>query len=115
MKLNTTHFDLLCLLEQRSNLNQRDMASELEISLGKANYCLKALCDKGYLKIKKFNSSKRKALYIYHLTPKGIQAKANLTVQFLKHKMTEYDQLKVEIKELDQEVQRLSELGLLRK
>jgi len=68
MKLNPTHFDLLRLLEQRSNLNQRDIASELEISLGKANYCLKALIDKGYLKIKKFNSSKRKALYIYHLT-----------------------------------------------
>jgi EPS-associated MarR family transcriptional regulator len=113
MKLNPTHFDLLRLLEQRSNLNQRDIASELEISLGKANYCLKALIDKGYLKIKKFNSSKRKALYIYHLTPKGIQAKANLTVQFLKHKMAEYDQLKKDIKELDQEVQRLQELGQL--
>jgi EPS-associated MarR family transcriptional regulator len=113
MKLNPTHLGLLRLLEQRSNLNQRDIASELEISLGKANYCLKALIDKGYLKIKKFNSSKRKALYIYHLTPKGIQAKANLTVQFLKHKMVEYDQIKKDIKELDQEVQRLQELGML--
>lgn len=113
MKLNPTHFDLLRLLEQRSNISQRDIASELQISLGKTNYCLKALIDKGYLKIKIFNNSKHKASYIYHLTPKGLQAKANLTVQFLKRKMTEYDQIKKDIKELDQEVQRFYELGML--
>jgi EPS-associated MarR family transcriptional regulator len=113
MKLNTTHFDLLRLLEQRSNLNQRDISSELQISLGKTNYCLKALIDKDYLKFLKFNNSKHKVSYIYHLTPKGLQIKANMRVQFLKRKMTEYDKIKQEIKKLDQDVQRFY-LGFLK-
>jgi EPS-associated MarR family transcriptional regulator len=112
MELNTTHFNLLRLLEQKSNINQRAIATELQISLGKANYCLNTLIKKGY--IKTIKTDKNKFLYIYKLTSKGLQTKAKLTVQFLKRKMAEYDKLQAEIEELNQEVQRLSELGMLR-
>lgn len=111
MELNTTHFNLLCLLEQKSNINQRTIASELQISLGKANYCLIHLIKKGYIKTEKTKNNH--FLYIYHITSKGLQTKAKLTVQYLKQKRIEYKKLQTEIEQLDREVQRLSELGLL--
>ena len=73
------------------------MASELGFSLGKLNYCLRALKNKGLIKIKNFNKNKNKLNYIYVLTPKGIAAKTKLTLNFMKRKMAEYDELKSEI------------------
>jgi len=111
MQLNITHFNLLRLLEQNSNINQRAIARELQISLGKANYCLIKLINDGYIKTTK--TGKNKFLYIYKLTSKGIQTKAKLTVKYLKSKIEKSKQLQAEIEELNQEVQRLSELGML--
>ena len=81
------------------NLNQRDLATELNFSLGKINYCLKELKVKGFIKMNNFKKSKNKMKYIYVLTPGGIAAKTKLTLNFMKRKMQEYDELKKEINE----------------
>ena len=105
MQLNITHFNLLRLLEKKSNINQRAIARELQISLGKANYCLISLINDGYIKTTK--TGKNKFLYIYKLTSKGLETKAKLTVQFLKRKIAESHKLQTEIEELNQEVKAL--------
>ena len=79
------------------NLSQRDLAEELGFSLGKLNYCLKELKLKGFVKMNNFKRSKNKIKYIYVLTPGGIAAKTKLTINFMKRKMKEYDELKKEI------------------
>ena len=79
------------------NLNQRDLAEELGFSLGKLNYCLKELKIKGFIKMNNFKKSKNKMKYIYVLTPGGITEKTKLTINFMKRKMQEYDELKREI------------------
>lgn len=84
-------------------MSQRQIARELGISLGKANYCLKALIEKGLLKAGNFRNSKNKLAYAYKLTPKGIEEKASVTVRFLKKKINEYEQLQKEIDELRKE------------
>lgn len=84
-------------------MTQRELARALGISLGGLNYCLQALLDKGWVKIHNFQSSKRKLAYAYLLTPAGIAEKAALTGRFLKRKMEEYEQLRAEIKSLQQE------------
>ena len=76
------------------------MAANLNLSLGKLNYCMKALKDKGFLKIKNFKNNKNKLNYIYLLTPKGIYHKTQLTINFLKVRAREYDELKKELKDL---------------
>ena len=78
---------------------QRQMAKELGFSLGKLNYCIKSLKNKGLIKIQNFKKNKNKLKYIYILTPKGITEKANLTIGFMKRKMEEYDELKNELKD----------------
>lgn len=98
---------LLKLLETNPNLSQRELASKLGVSLGKANYCLKALLDKGWIKVHNFRNSPNKLSYAYLLTPKGIEAKASMTVQFLARKMREYEVLKKEIEELSVDVEAL--------
>ena len=97
------HFRVLRLLEGNPQMNQRDLAAAAGVSLGKTNYCINALLDKGLIKVQNFKSSKRKLAYAYLLTPAGIAEKAALTQRFLRRKMEEYDALKVEIEQLKQE------------
>lgn len=87
-------------------MTQRELASALGISLGAVNYCLKALADKGWLKIMSFKNNPSKLGYLYLLTPDGIVAKARLTVRFLKRKRIAYDELRAEIEALEKEVLR---------
>jgi len=100
-----TRYKLLKLLEQHPDMNQRELAEELGISLGKTNYCLKALIEKGWVKAGNFSRSKDKIKYAYLLTPKGIEEKARVTLQFLKRKQTEYENLVEELEELRQEAE----------
>ena len=97
------HFRVLRLLEGNPQMNQRDLAAAAGVSLGKTNYCVNALLDKGLIKVQNFKSSKRKLAYAYLLTPAGIAEKAALTQRFLTRKMEEYDALKAEIDQLKQE------------
>jgi len=97
------HLKVLRLLELNPRINQRDLAEGLGVSVGKTNYCLKALLDKGLIKIQNFRNSQNKLAYVYLLTPAGISAKAELTTQFLKHKVAEYELLEREIELLRQE------------
>ena len=99
-----THLRALRLLEAVPSLSQRDLADQLGISLGKANFCLNALLDRGLLTALRFKSSKNKLGYAYLLTPAGLAEKALLTSSFLKRKMDEYEALKVEIELLTAEV-----------
>ncbi len=99
-----THLKLLRHLEENPDVTQRELARELGISLGKANYCLKALINKGLIKAKNFKNSANKRAYLYKLTPTGIEAKARISVAFLRRKMREYEQLKQEIDQLQNEV-----------
>ena len=98
--VNTDKEEYLKLLRKIGNdpkISQRDLSSELDMSLGKINYCLKALKSKGLIKIKNFEKSTDKIKYLYVLTPKGIVEKTNITIRFMKLKMKEYDELKKEL------------------
>ena len=99
-----THLRLLRLLDSQPGLSQRALANELGISLGKTNYCLKALVDKGWIKIRNFRNSANKLGYLYLLTPRGLERKASITVRFLREKRAEYETLKREIELLKHEV-----------
>lgn len=99
------HHRLLRLIEQRPELTQREAAELLGFSVGKVNYCLKALVDRGYVKLANFRRNPNKVrTYGYLLTPAGIDAKTKLTVRFLRRKMHEYEQLEQEIAALMSEV-----------
>ena len=93
-------YQLLKSLEQDANLTQRQLSEELGISLGKVNYCLKSLIQKGFVKINNFKNSNHKLQYSYLLTPKGIEEKAKLTIEFLKLKTEEYNALKEEVERI---------------
>ena len=97
MIIQQDEFNLLRKIGKNSKSSQREMAKDLGISLGKLNYCLKALKNKGLIKIKNFEKNKRKLNYLYILTPKGIAEKTFLTINFMKRKMKEYDELKIEL------------------
>ena len=97
MKNNPDHFNVLRKLKKNPESTQRELAEELGFSLGKLNYCLKALKNKGLIKIENFKKNPNKIYYIYVLTPKGIAAKTKLTVNFMKLKMKEYDELRKEV------------------
>ena len=92
------HFKVLRKIQKDPEHSQRKMADELGFSLGKLNYCLKALRQKGFIKIKNFKKNPKKLNYLYVLTPKGISEKTKLTINFMKRKMKEYDELKKELK-----------------
>ena len=92
------HFDLLRKIKERPASTQRELASELGFSLGKINYCLKSLKKKGHIKLKNFQNNKNKINYAYILTPRGLTIKTKLTVNFMKRKMKEYDELSKELK-----------------
>lgn len=98
------HLKVLRLLQDNPDITQRQMASELGISLGGLNYCLKALVAKGWVKMDNFNRSPNKMKYSYLLTPRGVKAKGTLTARFLKRKLAEYEALKGEIEALRTEV-----------
>ena len=98
-----TRFKLMRLLEANPELSQRDAARELGISLGKVNYGLQALIQKGWVKASRFKNSHNKAAYMYLLTPRGIEEKASLTLSFLQLKMREYEALRTEIEQIRQE------------
>tara|TARA_B100001989_G_C24133542_1_gene266701 strand:+ start:226 stop:522 length:297 start_codon:yes stop_codon:yes gene_type:complete len=97
MKNKEDHFKILRKLQQRPESSQRELAKELGFSLGKLNYCLKALQQKGLIKIQSFKNNPKKINYLYILTPQGIAEKTKLTINFMKRKMKEYDELKKEI------------------
>jgi len=96
------HFQILRKIEKNKDVSQRDLAIELGFSLGKLNYCLKALKEKGLIKIENFKKNPKKINYIYVLTPKGISEKTRLTLNFMKRKLKEYEELKKEIKNQDE-------------
>ena len=98
MKNNQDHFNILRKIENKPKSTQRELADALGLSLGKLNYCLKALQTKGLVKIENFKRNPKKINYIYVLTPKGISQKTKLTLNFMKRKMSEYDELKKELK-----------------
>jgi len=100
----TTHYGLLKTLEENPGLSQRDLAKRLGVSLGKINFCLNALVAKGSLKINNFRNSDNKRAYAYLLTPRGVEQKACMTVEFLQIKMREYERLRKEIEDLRREV-----------
>lgn len=97
-------YKLLKLLAEEPQISQRDLAFRLGISVGKANYCLSALVDKGLVKINNFRKANNKLAYAYLLTPRGIEEKAQITVSFLQRKIREYGELQEEIEVLRQEV-----------
>ena len=97
MKDNQDHFEVLRKIQKKPDATQRELAEQLGFSLGKLNYCLKALKVKGLIKIDNFSKNPNKTGYLYVLTPKGIAEKTKLTINFMKRKMQEYDELKEEI------------------
>lgn len=99
-----THYRLLRLIEAQPGLSQRDLARELGASLGKINYCLNALIEKGWIKARNFRNSRNKLAYAYLLTPRGLEHKAKITVRFLRRKIAEYETLETEIELLRREV-----------
>ena len=96
-KDNQDHFEILRKIQKKPDSTQRELAEELGFSLGKLNYCIKALQEKGLLKLENFKKNPKKINYFYVLTPKGITEKTKLTVNFMKKKMREYDELKKEL------------------
>ena len=98
MKNQEDYFKVLRKIQNKPNSSQRELAEDLGFSLGKLNYCLKALKQKGLVKIENFKQNPNKLNYVYILTPKGIAEKTKLTINFMKKKMEEYDALKKELK-----------------
>ena len=99
-----THFRVMRLLDEDPSISTREIAKKVGISNGAAYYCVTALVEKGFVKLKNFTQSKNKANYIYELTPRGIRAKAALAVSFLERKRNEYEDLKLEIERLESEL-----------
>ena len=97
MENNQDLFDVLRKIKSNPEATQRELASELNFSLGKLNYCLKALKTKGLIKLQNFRRNPKKMQYFYVLTTKGISEKTNLTIKFMKRKIKEYDELRKEI------------------
>jgi EPS-associated MarR family transcriptional regulator len=109
-----SRYQILKRLEANPEISQRQLATELGISLGKVNYCLRALIEKGMVKGRNFGRSNNKGKYMYLLTPAGIENKTALTARFLKRKMAEYEALQREIEEIKKELgeQAVKELEL---
>lgn len=99
-----TRYRLLRLLEANPELSQRQLAEALGVSLGKINFCLRALLERGLVKVRNFRDSNNKLAYAYYLTPKGARVKVRTTAGFLKRKLAEYAAIQKEIEELKREV-----------
>lgn len=104
-------YKILKLVEAKPEISQRELAKDLGVSLGKVNFCLKALVEKGLIKATNFRNSQNKIAYMYLLTPQGIEAKSGITLRFLKAKMQEYELLQAEISALMQETKSESSLS----
>ena len=102
-------YKILKLIAEQPEISQRELAHKLDISLGKANYCLKALIERGLVKVGNFRNNKNKLAYMYLLTPSGIEDRASTTINFLKWKMKEYELLQTEIEELRREAAKADE------
>ena len=100
-------YRLLRYLNDHPEASQRELARELGMSLGKANYCVKALIARGWIKVRNFQNSRKKGAYLYILTPKGLEEKVRVTAAFLRRKIAEYDVLSKEIEQLTAEVREL--------
>ncbi len=100
-----SHLKVLRLIESNPRMSQRDLAVAMGVSLGKTNYCIKALLDKGFIKMQNFRNSQNKRAYVYLLTPAGVEEKASIAVRFLKYKVQEYERLRAEILELQREAE----------
>jgi len=98
------HYYLMNLLATNPQLGQRDMARKMDISLGKVNYCIAELSKKGFIKVKRFQKARAKKAYMYTLTPKGIEEKGRITIQFLKRKLREYEEIKRQIDDLTKDI-----------
>jgi EPS-associated MarR family transcriptional regulator len=94
------HFRVLQIIQQHPQLTQRELARHLGVSLGKANYCLNAVIEKGFVKAENFRRNDRKLAYLYYLTPAGIEEKTLVTARFLRRKIVEYEAIKAEIAQL---------------
>lgn len=102
--VNELHYKVLRLLAERPEATQRELALALGVSLGRTNYCVRALLERGWVKMQNFRTSRNKLAYLYLLTPQGIEAKARLAARFLKRKEAEYAALREEIARLRAEV-----------
>ncbi len=105
MPSDSHHYRLLKLIEANPHMSQRELAQAMGVSLGKLNYCLKALVTKGFVKLENFRRNEDKRVYAYLLTPNGIEEKARVTVAFLQRKLAEYEAIRGEIEELRKEVE----------
>ena len=101
-------YKVIKLIEKDPEISQRELSKELGVSLGKVNYCLRALIDKGWVKARNFKNSQNRMAYRYLLTPHGVQEKAAITSQFLKRKLLEYESLRREIESLRCEVEQVA-------
>jgi len=101
-----TRYRILKLLEADPHASQRRIADELGISLGRVNFCVQALIQKGLVKANNFRNNANKRAYLYYLTPRGVEEKAKVTARFLKRKLEEYEALKRELEELQREAMR---------
>jgi len=106
-------YKLLKLLTSETNLSQREMAKRMGISLGKTNYVITELANKGIIKIKRFKSAINKIPYTYMLTPEGLEEKAKITLAFLKRKLSEYEEIKHQIEEIANEAGKDKTINLL--
>ena len=107
MNKKDIHLDLLRKLEANPEYTQRELSQEMGVSLGKINYCMKKLIEKGWIKLSNFSNNPNKVHYIYLLTHRGIEQKGRLTISFLKIKLQEYEMLKNEISKLKQDAEKL--------
>jgi EPS-associated MarR family transcriptional regulator len=107
-------FKLLKLFEANPTLSQRDVAGELGISLGKVNFCVNSLIEKGWIKVTNFKNSKNKIAYMYLLTPRGIEEKAGITARFLQRKLREHAALTAEIEQIRDEAERDAQRSMAR-
>jgi len=104
-------YRLLRQLERQPNISQRQLAADLRMSVGKANYCLRALSARGLIKMRNFRDSRNKAAYMYVLTPRGLREKARVTARFLQARIAEYDALAAEIEQLRLEAEAAGQRG----
>ena len=112
MLTDETRYKLLRLLEANPQASQRDLAGSLGISVGKVNYCLNALIERGWLKARNFKNSKNKRAYMYYLTPRGFEEKARVTMRFFRQRLAEYEALSAEIEALRREAMQEQEKGV---
>ena len=98
------HYKVLDLIEENPKITQRELSKKLGVSLGSINFCIKALIDVGHIKVENFKKNPQKLNYLYLLTPQGIGVKGTLMIDFLKRKISEYDELKSEIDSINKKL-----------